>query len=264
MPLSNEQLHTLTFSITPDVVESYPHMLNVWKALLGGYVLPEMAKQEPGSVAGNKNFEALMKEYTPEKIEALFSHDKLIEVIKEVPVITEKIVLVGSGEKVVHRRLKSKIEKISRKKRSLTSEERDLVIHVFNEKQAMLDKSSAVFHVLIETINSKREEEDKISAPQLAGYWSSLCRWADYPRVKRDHWIERSLKKGVFTLTPVYSEKFVATIQANYAAKKKEAEERKKDHAEIKRTGERRKIIVSESPRAEALPVAALDLTDIL
>jgi len=266
MALSTEQLHTLAFSVTPDVVTTYPHLLELWSALLGGYVLPEMAKSEPESVAGNKQFEALMAKYSPENIKEMFSkgEDKIVEVIKEVPTIIEKTVVVRDGEHIVHRRIRSEVKKISRKNRPLTSEERDLVIHVFNDKQDMLDKTSEVFSALTETINSTREEENKISAPQLAGYWSSLCRWAEGHTCRREQWIARSLKKGIYSITPVYSERFVAKIKANYMKKRAEEEERKKDHALIKSTGERRKIIVSESAPAGPLPVEELDLTDIL
>jgi len=143
----------------------------------------------------------------------------------------------------------------------LNTAERDLVIKVFNDKQDMLDKTSEVFGTLIATINAPRAAEDKISAPQLAGYWSSLCRWADYSAVRREQWIERSLKKGVYTLRPVYSEKFVARIQENSRKRKAEYEQRKKDHAEIKRTGVRKKVIIP-SPQPKA--VEELDLADII
>jgi hypothetical protein len=265
MALTTEQLHTLAFAVTPDILKEYSHLSDLWQALLGGYVLPEMAKSEPESIVGNAGYKALMDKYSKENIAEMFKgEDKIVEVIKEVPTIIEKTVVVREGEHVVHRRLKSDIHKISRKKRPLNAAERDLVIKVFNEKQDMLDKTSEVFKNIADVVDAARDEDDKVSAPQLAGYWSSLCRWADRPKVRREQWIEKSLKKCIFNITPVYSERFVAKIKANYMAKRAEAAERAKDHAKIRTTGERRKILVSELAPAEPLPAAALDLTDIL
>ena len=266
MALTQDQLHTLAFAVTPDLVKDYPHMLEIWKAMLGGYVLPEMAKSEPGSVAGNEAFEAMIAEYTPENIEKLFSpkaEEKIVEKTVEVPTIVEKTVIVREGEKVTHRRIKGEIEKERRKNRPLNAFERDLVIKVFNERQDMLDNTSEVFKTLVTSINMAREAGEEVSAPQLAGYWSSLCRWADSTKTKRNAWVKRSLTKGIYSIEPVYSDSFIAKIKENYAKKKEEEAARKKDHAEIKRTGERRKVLISELPAAEAKPAEELDLTDI-
>jgi hypothetical protein len=268
MALSNDQLHTLAFAVTPEIMkEGNRHMIDIWKALLGGFILPEMARQEPESVAGNEGFEAMINDYSKEKIIEMFSpksEEKIVEVIKEVPTIVEKTVVVKEGEHVVHRRLRKDVHKVRRKKREMSMDERDLVIRVFNDKQDMLDKSSEVFSTLVGKINEAREPEDKISAPQLAGYWSSLCRWADRPLENRKAWIAKSLRREIYSITPEFSDGFVSKIKANYAAKKVKERKRAKDHAEIKRTGERREVIVSELPAAEPLPVSALDLTDIL
>jgi hypothetical protein len=264
--LTQEQLHTLAFSVTPDIVKGYPHLMELWKAMLGGYVLPEMAKAEPETVAGNAGFQALVDQYTKENIEKLFApevEEKVVEKIVELPTIVEKTVVVREGDKVVHRRLRTDIHKISRKKRQLNSYERDLVINVFNEKQDMLDSTSEVLKTLVDVVNSARLPEEYVSASQLAGYWSSLCRWADRDRARRLAWIAKSLKKEIYTITPVYTDVFIAKIKENYAKKAEETVKRKADHAEIKRTGERRKVIVSEVPAKEPIPAAELDLTDI-
>jgi hypothetical protein len=268
MALSNEQLHTLAFAVTPEIMKpEHRHMAEIWKAFLGGFVLPEMANQEPASVAGNEAFEAMIKEYSKENIADMFApkvEEKIIEVIKEVPTIVEKTVVVREGEHVVHRRLRKEVHKVSRKKRDMSLEERDLVIHVFNEKQDMLEKTSEVFKTLVDTINAHRLEDEQISASQLAGYWSSLCRWADREHSRREAWVLKSLKREIYSIRPIYTDGFVAKIKANYEAKRVEAEERRKDHAVIKETGERRKIIVSEMPKAEPVPLSELDLTDII
>lgn len=268
MALSNEQLHTLAFSVTPEIMkEENRHLIDIWKALLGGFVLPEMARQEPGSVAGNAAFEDMISEYTKENILNMFApkaEEKIVEVIKEVPTIVEKVVVVKEGEHVVHRRLRTDIHKEKRKKRDMSMEERDLVIRVFNEKQDMLDKSSEIFSTLVGKINEHRDEDEQISAPQLAGYWSSLCRWADRPLDRREAWMDKSIKRSIYSIRPIYSEGFIGKIRANYEAKRVEAKARKEDHDEIKRTGERRKVIVSEMPAKGPIPVEELDLTDFM
>lgn len=266
MALTSEQLHDLAFSVTPEIVKTYPHMIDLWRAMLGGYVLPEIAKSEPEMVAGNEKFEALIKEFSKDKIKKMFSKVEIKEVIKkaEVPKIVERTVVVSSGEKVVHRRLKSEVHKIKRKKRQLQPHERDMIISVFNDRQDMLDKTSEVCKNLIDAVNDKRDPEDHISAPQLAGYWSSLCRWGLQPKAKRDEWIKKSLKKKTptFSVAPWYSDSFVAKIRENYRKRKEEASERVKDHAEIKRTGRRKKVIISEVPTTE-IPIDKLPASSL-
>lgn len=249
--LTKQQLHEMALSATAEVMSGYPHMIEVWKATLGGYVLPQLAKLDPESVAGNSSFEAIIKEYSKEKIESLFKSGETIEIIKEVPKIVEKTVLVRTGEKVTHRRLKGKIEKISRKKRALTCEERDMVIRVFNDRQDMLDKTSEVFKTLTESFNEGHAPDNHISAPQLAGYWSSLCTWATKSEGRRAKWIETSIRREIFSIEPIFTPSFISAICENYKAKQKEKEERAKDHREIRETGVRKKIIISEEP-AEA------------
>jgi hypothetical protein len=266
--LTNEQLHGMAFDVTEDIVKKYPHLLQLWRAVLGGYVLPELAKSEPDSVAGNEGFEAMIKEFSPENIRALME-PKVVEVEKEVtvevPTVVEKKVLVPtSGEKVTHRRLKDGVVKVRRKKRGLNSAERDMVILLFNDRQDMIDKSSSIFKTMVDKINEGRKNpEDHISALQLTGYWGSLCKWAMNTAEERNRWINRELKRERFSVVPIFTTKFIHIIRENYHKNKVEEESRKRDHAEIKRTGKRGKVIASEKP-VEDLPIEELDLSDII
>ena len=244
--------------------------MDIWKALLGGYILPQMEILDPASIEGNDDYKDLIEKYSKENIEKMFSDketivevDKIVEKIVEVPTIVEKTVIVSSGEKVLHRRLRSKVNKISRKERALKPDEKDLVIKVFNDTQDMVDKTSEVFHTLADAVNKKRAKEEQVSASQFSGYWSSLCRWANGTKARRDAWVEKSIKKGIYTLAPVYTDAFVAVIKANYQKKQEEAVQRQKDHAEIKRTGERRKVLVSQVPAKSPKPIEAIDFSDI-
>ena len=248
MSLSKEQVNLLALNVSADVCGRYPHLAELWKAILGGYVLPEMAIIDPSAVAGNKGYEALIAEYTPEKIKELFSQGETIEIIREIPGPTvEKITVVNGGGSVKHRRLKTNVNKVSRKNRALVPGEKDMVIREFNARQTMLDPSSEVFHALAESVNAGRVPEDHVSASQFSGYWSSLCRWAHKTIVRRDSWVERSIKKGIYSVEPKFTDSFVAIIHANYDAKQKEKAARDKDHREMKATGERRQVVVSSA-----------------
>lgn len=272
MALSIDQLHTLVSFMVPDVQEKYPHMVPILRALLGGYVLPEMASLEPEAVEGNKAFEALIAEFTPERIAEMLEPGEItkrIPVIMDVPDIKSKTVVVKDGEKVIRRRERSEVHKISRKKHDLYSYERDMVIILFNKHQDMLNKTDEVFKTLVDTINSKREEDEKISAPQLAGYWSLLCRMSTVSPERREAWVKKCLKKGIFSVAPESTPEFRAKIIANSKSRKKEASERAKD----KREGVTVRVVASEMaselPKAkieepESVPSKTLDLADIL
>jgi len=271
MSLTSEQLHDLVFKVTPELVKpEFMHLMDIWKAFLGGYVLPEMARQEPDKVAGNKQYEGMILEYSRDKILAMLKGgtekiiEKIVERVVEKPVVIEKTVLVSSGEQVLHRRLRSTVKKIRRKERDLVSMERDLVIGIFNTRQDMLDKSSETCKNIIESINKTRAPEDKISSYQLAGYWSSLCRWGLDTKAHRDDWITKSMAKGVYSVAPIYSDEFVHKIRVYHEVRKEEAITRAKDHAEIKATGVRRKVIVSQTIPQAVQAEEVLDLSDIL
>lgn len=267
-----QKLHEMAFEVTPEILtpgSGYEHLGEFWKTILGGFVLPRMAELDPSSVAGNTVFKDLVEQYTKEKVEAMFSPRTIeiekiveVEVIKEVEVRTyiDKPVLLNPGENVVHRRLKDHIQKLRRKKRELTCSERDIVIKVFNDTQDMIPSTSEVFKNIVDEINAKCSPEDHVSAPQMAGYWSSLCRWADSTRVSREEWIERSLKRGVYSISPLYTDEFIAKIKENYAAKREEEIQRKKDHSHIKRTGDRKSTVL---PTPQPKPEEEIDFSDI-
>jgi len=80
-----DKLHTMALEVTTEVFSRYPHIAEHWKVVLGGFILPEMAELDPDSVKGNSTFERLVKEYSKEKVEAMFS-PKTIEVEKIVEV----------------------------------------------------------------------------------------------------------------------------------------------------------------------------------
>jgi len=256
MSLTVQDLHDMAFKVTKEVLTpENEHLVDLWKAFLGGFVLPKMVEQDPASVEGNQAFKDLINKYSRESIIEMMSPrvvetEKVVEKIIEV----EKPVYIQTGEKVLHRRVKSKVNKISRKERNLTPDERDLCINVFNEQQKMLDKDSLVFTHLVDEINRSRAKEDHISASQLAGYWSSLCRMADRPKTKIDAWIEESIKSGKYSLRPYYSDEFVEVIRENYRARKEEALKRAQDHAKIK-AGEKVLTTVTLDPNTG--PVSA-------
>jgi hypothetical protein len=250
MALSNDQLHTLVSFMTPDIKENYSHMIPLWRAVLGGYILPEMARQDPESVEGNKAFEALIAEFSPSRIEEMLEPGEItkrIPVAMDVPEFETKTVYVKEGEKVLRRRNRATINKVRRKKHDLYSYERDMVIKLLNDRQDILTKEDEIFKRLVDAVNSKRDPEEHISASQLAGYWSSLCRMARSSKERREAWAKRNIKKGVFSIVPEFTEDFINRILSNASARKKEASERAEDKAK----GITVKVISTEIPETE-------------
>ena len=210
--ISAEELHALSYKMSAVIAKDYPHLIKEWKNILGGCILPEIAKSGAGSSGG---IEETIKKYSKDSLDS----------------------------KKVHRRIKGKVNKVSRKKRPLTPSERDLVIKVFNVTQDLIDNDLEIFKSLVSKINLSRSEEDKIAAPQLAGYWSSLCRWAHSTKMQRDHWIQTSIDKGVFSIEPLYTKEFINKIITNSLSRREEARKREEDHRKIRE--EREKYLFS-------------------
>lgn len=268
--MKSEDLHRLVFEATPDIILAYPHMVELWRMMLGGYVLPELAKSEP-DILTNEGYRDLVKMYDKDAITKFFARETTVvevpvERIVEVPVIVEKTTVL-SGEKVTHRRIRTDVAKVSRKVRGLTPNERDIVISVFNEKQDLIDKTSAVFKTLVDRFNEGHAEDDQISASQLGGYWSSLCRWADQTPEYRLKWIRKSIEKGVYNIEPIYTPEFVEKIKTHYKLSREEDEARRRDHSEIKagRKPTAKTVVVTEVKRepTEMDSLMSLDLSDL-
>lgn len=268
--MKSEDLHRLAFEVTPDIILAYPHMIELWRMVLGGFVLPELAKSEP-DILTNEGYRDLIKMYDKDAITKFFARESTIvevevERIVEVPVIVEKTTVL-SGEKVTHRRIRSDVDKVSRKVRGLTPRERDIVIQVFNSTQDMIDKTSGVFKTLVDKFNEGHEESDQISASQLGGYWSSLCRWADQTAEYRNKWIRKCIEKGIYNLEPVYTPEFIEKIKTHYKLSREEDEARRRDHSEIKagRKPTAKTVVVTEVKRepTELDSLMSLDLSDL-
>jgi len=199
-----DQLATLAGDVTKRIVTpEYAHMLDMWKAFLGGFVGPEMARLDPSSIDAKRK--ALMAQYNKEAIEKLMNPEpKTIEVEK----VVEKVVYKdapasaatpapATGTDTGNRRYRPSVNKKKQADRPMKPEERVSVIAMFNQTQALMDKDDAVCAQLVEKHNDALASGEKKTYPaQIAGYWGWLCRLVLMTNAEQDKWYAAAVKKG--------------------------------------------------------------------
>jgi hypothetical protein len=214
-------------AITPELA----HMLRPWEMVLGGLVLPVLSELDP-KVKESPKFEALMKKYDREAVEAFFTEKvvekivpTVVEKIKEVPTVVEKLVPVDGGRTpTLHepmeaggkfRRLKGSVNKIARKKHGLTPAARDAINRWWNANQKLTDPGDC--QPVVDEIN--RTNSLALSPSQVGGWVSLLCRFVtkmgDDQRATQ---LASMARRALFTVVPQYSDHLLAEIRANHAA----------------------------------------------
>ena len=174
-----DTLNKLAEVVTAKVATpEYAHFLEIWKALLGGFICKEQSKITPVDDATK----ALIDQYTPEKIRVLTAGkvvEKIVEKIVEKP--AERIILGAApvsippvsipitpaqintpptvptsngasgagGNSTRNFRHKKGVQKIRRKTRELQPEERQIIIGRFNREQTLVDKDNPICTELI-------------------------------------------------------------------------------------------------------------------
>lgn len=230
-----EQLNSLAHDITKRVcTPEYSHLLDMWKAFLGGFVGPELAKLDPTSI--DEKRKALMEKYSKEAIHKMF-HPDPVEKIIEVEKVVEKVVYRDSpipasstpsidainvtmpGPSPKNMRYRPSVNKLRQADRPMTPEERQNVITVFNKTQALMDKTDALCASLVEEHNKALSPGDKKTYPaQVAGYWSWLCRVVLKPQGDQDKIHAQTIKKGSLPVgcpQPIATDEFKKLIIAN-------------------------------------------------
>lgn len=191
-------LNTVATTVTKKVLTpEYSHLLELWKALLGGFIGPEMAKLTPDAI--DEKRKAMMEKYSKEVIAQMINPEpKVIEKTVEKIVYRDRTVseptLAPHGNDTGNRRYRSSVNRKRRKKRELQPDERLAIITLFNQKQCLMDKNDDACAQLTAKLNASATEPT--SNLQVAGYWSWLCRVVLKTQNEQDNWFKAATRKG--------------------------------------------------------------------
>jgi hypothetical protein len=169
----------------------FAHMQGTVNKLMSGVLLPTLIEQ--GEVDPND----------PDVIELMNSckDTEVVRVIRERP---------------VYRRLKDGLNKVSRKTRELSTEGRDILIRWWNVNQRLIPKEDQACVTLTAQVNALRPSAEPLSALQIAGYFSHLCRMGLRTEDERVARLSASLNRGAHTIMPVYTQALLDAIYANW------------------------------------------------
>lgn len=249
--LTNEQkayvdtLNTVANEITQRILTAtdangepkYLHMIDMWKAFLGGFVCTELAELQEVTDEQKELLEA----YTPDKIKALFEpkifeKEVIKEVIKEVEVVKEVKVNVPAPAPVAtgstpapaqtFRRRFHSVNRPKEKVRDLLPGERQYMIEKFNTLQRLIDRNSTECGEFVTYLNGVSGLTQQVYASQLAGYWSVLCKRVCGIDGDVNSYYDSAVKRGKLSVgcpKPVASDEFKKAILENLIASKEEA-----------------------------------------
>jgi hypothetical protein len=255
-----EKLHEAVFNITPLVLqEEYLHMKTPWQMVLGGLILPEIARLDPSVLDADPTYKALMEQYTKEQVIEFFApkietKEVIKEVTKEIPVtkVVEKIVKVPTGGTTIiessgkYRRLKSGVAKVKRFERELDSADRDVFILRWNKLQRLVTDDDPICKELADEIN--KGVGTPLSPMQVAGYFSYLCRLGMWAEADREGRIDRSVKRGAFTVRPIYSPELLKQIADNWEKQRADEAVRAEAHTKLREARARGEKIRIKTP----------------
>ena len=231
-----EKVHIAVVTIN-EIVKSYPHMAKPWEMIFGGLILPFMADIDK-SVQEKPQYKALLEEYAEDKIKKYFSAP----------------VAKGGGK---YRRLKGKVNKLSRMERGLNMVDRDEVIRWWNKHQTLVPKEDPICVKIADDLNKSQPGINPLAPLQVGGYFSYLCRMGLVTEKVRKERFNRAQRKGYISILPEYTPEILKAVQGNYNAQREEEARRAVDHAELRKrraSGDSTPVVV-ESPSAEDLPL---------
>jgi len=252
-----KELIDAAVAINPLVdTDEFAHMRKPWEMVLGGLLLPALVKDDPEFLKANPEYQELLDRYTKEKVEAFLKTGPVIVEVPGETVEVEKIVTKtvkvpvpvagakGAPKTPLHepckdggkcRRLKDDgVDKKSRKKRGFDSADRDIIITWWNDNQKMVDKEDPVCQTIADKINAVKSADDKVSALQIAGYFSRLATWGRMVDADREAMFDRSMKRGSYTVRPEYSPDLLKAIEENYLKEREDERIRKAAHAKMR------------------------------
>jgi len=217
-------LTLMATDLTRDILTpEFAHMLPLWKAILGGYVGRTMQKIMPDQVDAKR--QAMIDTYNKEAIEKMLNPEKET-VEKVVEKVVEKIVYQDNpavdqddNSPFANFRYRKSVNKKSRYKRSLIASERQVIIEQFNTLQKMMDPNDEVCKKINDQLyNQLDDQKEKLSNPQIAGYWSWLCRLVNFAEQHQQEWYKIAVEKGSIPTgcpMPKASNEFKREIMSN-------------------------------------------------
>ena len=132
------------------------------------------------------------------------------------------------------RRLKDHgVAKVSRFERELCPSDRDTIIRWWNQNQRLVNDDDPACSTLTITINSTTQGLP-LSPMQTAGYMSYLCRLGLWLEDDRRIRVARSIQRGSFTVTPVYSQALIEAIRRNWEQERADEQARAAAHAAMR------------------------------
>ena len=149
--------------------------------------------------------------------------------------LVKSVLITMPGTKF--RRLKDKINKISRKKRELMPEDRDIIHRWWNGAQALITdlKNNPLCATLATKCNNAEHATKALCPAAVAGRISSLARLGLLEPVERDAIIARGLKRKMFSVVPMFSEDLLEEIKQHRAIEAADEKLRTEQHALLKK-----------------------------
>jgi hypothetical protein len=163
------------------------------------------------------------------------------------------------------RRLKDHVAKVTRFERELTCSDRDAIIGAWNSFQHLVPDNSPLCVDITDAINASTVGKP-LSPLQVAGYFSYLCRLGLWQETARDTRVNRSIKRGSFTVRPEYSRDLINEIYENWKREREDERLRKLAHEQLRaaraagrsiriRSGDGVRSVVAQAPTAPRAPV---------
>lgn len=194
----------------------FSHMKVPVQTVLGGMLIPELAKN---GVIDPSDPEVinLIDEYSKEKIEQRLS---------PAPILVKEVV---EQRRICRRDKKNGVDKVKRFERDLESSDRDVIIRWWNANQRLIPKDDPICADLTEQINALKPKEKPLSAMQISGYLSSLCRLALRTEAEQINVINRNIRRHKYTVRPIFSPALMKLVQENWEFERKNEKARPKD-----------------------------------
>lgn len=194
----------------------FSHMKLPVQTILGGMLIPELAKK--GVIdPDDPDVINLIGEYTREKIEQRLSPS---------PILVREIV---EQRRICRRDKKNGVNKEKRFERDLEPSDRDVIIRWWNANQRLIPKDDPICADLTEQINALKPKEKPLSAMQISGYLSSLCRLALRTEAEQIHVINRNIRRHKYSVRPIFSPALMKLVQENWEFERKNEKARPKD-----------------------------------
>lgn len=218
-----EQVSTILEKLT--VGGEFSHMKVHVQSILGGMILPELTKK--GVIdADDPDVVNLLGEYTKEKIE---------EKLSPAPILVREVV---KERKICRRDKKNGVDKVKRFERDLEPSDRDVIIRWWNANQRLIPKDDPICVMLTDQINALNPKEKPLSAMQISGYLSSLCRLALRTEHDRVNVINRNVRRHKYTVRPVFSPNLLRLVEENWEFERRNEKARPKDLVKMRQQRE--------------------------